>query len=113
MKPTTPSCAGAALLFLRSGIKHAIDMVRPLAYLCQLTSVSSSGRRQRMTHRPVIGIAMQTQQPVAGRTPLCWIMGQRYIRALTAVGAVPWLIPLVWEDEATVRAVYEHLDGVF
>jgi putative glutamine amidotransferase len=66
-----------------------------------------------MTQRPVIGIAMQTQQPVAGRTPLCWIMGQRYIRALTAVGAVPWLIPLVWEDEATVRAIYEQLDGVF
>ena len=66
-----------------------------------------------MTVRPVIGIGMQTQQPVPGRLPLCWIMGQRYIRALTAVGAVPWLIPLVAEDEPTLRAIYEQLDGVF
>src|SRR5262245_26136674 len=66
-----------------------------------------------MMPRPVIGIAMQTQQPVAGKTPLCWIMGQRYIRALTQVGAVPWLIPLVWEEDATLRAIYEQLDGLF
>jgi len=61
--------------------------------------------------RPVIGIATQTLEAIPGKLPLCWVMGQRYVRALT--GAVPWLVPLLPDDEATLRAVYEHLDGVF
>ena len=28
--------------------------------------------------RPVIGIPMQTLDPIPGQTPLCWIMGQTY-----------------------------------
>src|SRR5947207_2938964 len=40
-------------------------------------------------------------------------MGQRYVRVLTHAGAVPWLVPLLPDDEATLRAVYERLDGVF
>ena len=44
-----------------------------------------------MQQRPVIGIATQTQQAVAGQIPLAWIMGQQYVRALTEAGAVPWL----------------------
>jgi putative glutamine amidotransferase len=63
--------------------------------------------------RPVIGIATQTQEAVAGKSTTCWIMGQRYVRALTASGAVPWLIPLLPDDEDMLRAVYEHLDGIF
>src|SRR5262249_25546586 len=63
--------------------------------------------------RPVIGIATQTLEAVPGKLPLCWVMGQCYVRALTNAGAVPWLVPLLPDDEATLRAVYEHLDGVF
>jgi putative glutamine amidotransferase len=63
--------------------------------------------------RPVIGIATQTQQAVAGQTPLAWIMGQQYVRVLTEAGAVPWLVPLLPGDEATLRCIYERLDGVF
>jgi putative glutamine amidotransferase len=40
-------------------------------------------------------------------------MGQQYVRALTAAGAVPWLVPLLPEDEATLRCIYDRLDGVF
>ena len=32
---------------------------------------------------------------------------------LTAVGAVPWIIPLLDDEESALRAIYERLDGVF
>jgi putative glutamine amidotransferase len=63
--------------------------------------------------RPVIGIATQTLQPIAGQVPLAWVMGQKYVRVLVAGGAVPWLVPLLSEDEATLRAIYDRLDGLF
>jgi putative glutamine amidotransferase len=63
--------------------------------------------------RPVIGIAMQTLEPIPGQLPLCWVMGQKYVCALTEVGAVPWLIPLLTGDEETLRAIYEAADGIF
>jgi len=40
-------------------------------------------------------------------------MSQRYIRALTAVGALPWMIPLIGEEQDTMRGIYDELDGVF
>jgi putative glutamine amidotransferase len=63
--------------------------------------------------RPVIGIATQTQQAVAGQTPLAWVMGQQYVRVLAEAGALPWLVPLLPGDEATLRCIYDRLDGVF
>jgi putative glutamine amidotransferase len=63
--------------------------------------------------RPVVGIPMQTLDPIPGQTPLCWIMGQTYVRVLTELGAVPWLIPPLVGDVDTLRAIYEQLDGVF
>jgi putative glutamine amidotransferase len=63
--------------------------------------------------RPVIGIATQTQQAIPGQAPLAWVMGQRYVHVLAAAGAVPWLVPLLPGDEATLRCIYERLDGVF
>ena len=53
--------------------------------------------------RPVIGVAMQCLEAVPGRLPACWVMGQRYVRALTDAGAAPWLIPAL-PDEDTLRA---------
>jgi putative glutamine amidotransferase len=44
--------------------------------------------------------------------PHSWIMSSRYFGALTWAGAIPWMVPLV-PDEATLRAIYERLDGVF
>lgn len=66
-----------------------------------------------MQVRPVIGIATQTLEAIPGELPMTWIMGQRYVRVLTSLGAVPWLIPLLPEDEETLRNIYERLDGVF
>jgi putative glutamine amidotransferase len=63
--------------------------------------------------RPVIGIATQTLEAIPGKLPPCWVMGQRYVRVLSAAGAIPWLVPLLPGDEATLRAVYALLDGVF
>lgn len=40
-------------------------------------------------------------------------MSQRYLRVLTSAGALPWMIPLVGEDEGTLRAIYDELDGLF
>jgi putative glutamine amidotransferase len=40
-------------------------------------------------------------------------MSQRYIHALTAAAAIPWLIPLLPDDVETLRGIYDELDGVF
>jgi putative glutamine amidotransferase len=45
--------------------------------------------------------------------PPSWAMSQRYIHALTAAGAIPWMIPLLPEDTDTLRGIYDELDGVF
>jgi putative glutamine amidotransferase len=63
--------------------------------------------------RPIIGIAVQTLEAVPGRLPACWVMGQAYVRVLAAAGAVPWLLPLLPDDETTLRLMYARLDAVF
>lgn len=66
-----------------------------------------------MSHRPVIGIATQTQDAVPGQLPRCWIMSQKYVQVLSSLGAAPWLVPLLPNDPDTLRAIYDRLDGVF
>src|SRR5687767_8223323 len=66
-----------------------------------------------MPRRPVIGIATQTLPPVVGERPPCWVMGQRYVEALRAAGAVPWVIPLLPHDPDTLAEIFTRLDGVF
>lgn len=66
-----------------------------------------------MSEQPIIGTATQTLDPIPGQTPMCWIMGQRYIHVLVREGCVPWPIPLLMGDLATLRAIYDRLDGVF
>jgi putative glutamine amidotransferase len=65
--------------------------------------------------RPIIGVPTQTLQSLGGvpaDIPPSWVMSQRYVLALTAAGALPWMIPLV-ADEETLRGIYESLDAVF
>ena len=67
------------------------------------------------TSRPIVGIPTQTLQSLGGvsaEIPPSWVMSQRYIQTLTNAGALPWMIPLV-TDEETLRGIYESLDGVF
>ena len=62
---------------------------------------------------PVIGVPTQNLQSLGGvpaDIPASWVMSQRYIRALTARGALPWMIPLVSDDPDTIRAIYAELD---
>ena len=69
-----------------------------------------------MHRKPVIGIPTQTLQSLGGipaEFPPSWVMSQRYILTLTAAGALPWMIPLVGDDEETLRGIYDELDGVF
>jgi putative glutamine amidotransferase len=62
--------------------------------------------------RPAIGVTTQTLEEIPDELPRCWIMSQRYVKTLTASGAIPWIIPLL-DDEATLRAIYDRLDGIF
>jgi putative glutamine amidotransferase len=62
---------------------------------------------------PIIGITTQTLEAVPDQLPRCWVMSQRYVKVLSAAGAVPWVIPLLQGDERTLRAIYERLDGLF
>lgn len=66
-----------------------------------------------MSTRPIIGVATQSLEPIPGKLPACWVMGQRYVRVLASAGAVPLLLPLLHGDEETLRLTYERLDGIF
>jgi len=69
-----------------------------------------------MPHRrPLIGVTTQTLHAIDGipqELPVSWVMNQRYVHAVMAAGGVPVLIPLLAEDPATLREIYERLDGV-
>jgi len=62
---------------------------------------------------PVIGITTQTLEAVPDQLPRCWVMSQRYVQVLTVSGAIPWVVPLLEGNEATLRRIYERLDGLF
>lgn len=66
-----------------------------------------------MTQRPVIGITTQTLEAIPDQLPRCWVMSQRYVQVLVGAGAIPWVIPLLEGDEATLRAIYERTDALF
>jgi putative glutamine amidotransferase len=69
----------------------------------------------RASSRPIVGIPTQTLQSLGGvsaEIPPSWVMSQRYVQTLTNAGALPWLIPLV-PDEDTLRGIYESIDAVF
>jgi putative glutamine amidotransferase len=69
-----------------------------------------------MDRRPVIGVTTQTLAAIEGiprGLPASWVMSQRYMLVLTAVGALPWMVPLLSHDEGTMRAIFERLDGLF
>jgi putative glutamine amidotransferase len=66
----------------------------------------------RVATRPVIAITTQTLEEIPDELPRCWIMGQRYVKTLTASGAVPWTVPLL-DDPETLREIYDRVDGIF
>jgi putative glutamine amidotransferase len=66
-----------------------------------------------MADRPIIGITTQTLEAIPDQLPRCWVMSQRYVHVLSGAGAIPWVIPLLEHDEATLRGIYESLAGLF
>ena len=69
-----------------------------------------------MHRRPVIGITTQTLQSIdriPEDLPESWVMNQRYFYACTAVGAIPWMVPLMDDEPETLRGIYDRLDGLF
>jgi putative glutamine amidotransferase len=66
-----------------------------------------------MASRPIIGIPTQTLEEIPDELPRCWVMSQQYVRVLVGAGAIPWIIPLIQNDVATLRGIYDRLDGVF
>ena len=67
-----------------------------------------------MPHRPIIGIPTQTLHAMDGipeALPESWVMNQRYSRVVASAGGLPVMIPLL-DDEATLRALYDRLDGL-
>ncbi|MFQ5679072.1 MAG: gamma-glutamyl-gamma-aminobutyrate hydrolase family protein [Gemmatimonadota bacterium] len=69
-----------------------------------------------MSARPVIGVPTQTLQVidgVPGHLPDSWVMSQRYFLAVSSLGGIPWMIPLLDRDPATLREIYDRLDGLF
>jgi putative glutamine amidotransferase len=68
-----------------------------------------------MSARPLIGIPAQTLQAIDGipeGLPHSWVMNSRYYQATAAAGGAPVMIPLFDEDLATLRALYDRLDGI-
>ncbi len=66
-----------------------------------------------MASRPIIGVPTQTLEEIPDQLPRCWVMSQQYVRVLVAAGAIPWIVPLLEGDRATLRSIYDRLDGVF
>ena len=62
-----------------------------------------------MTRYPVIGLPTLAIPP--GPKPARFGINQSYVRALTAAGCAPVLIPLI-DDQDRLRAIYERLDGI-
>ena len=65
--------------------------------------------------RPLIGIPGQTLQAIDGipeGLPHSWVMNSRYHLAVAEAGGVPVMLPLLEQDEPTLRALYERLDGL-
>jgi putative glutamine amidotransferase len=70
----------------------------------------------RSTARPILGVPTQTLQSLGGIPadfPPSWVMSQRYIQTLAASGGVTWMLPLLCDDPASMRAMYDRLDGLF
>jgi putative glutamine amidotransferase len=65
--------------------------------------------------RPVIGLTTQTLHSIDGiptGLPQSWVMNQRYFHAAAEAGAIPWMIPLLYDDLPTLREIYLRLDGL-
>ena len=61
--------------------------------------------------KPIIGIPCGTQEPQDELGIRASAVPQSYLNALEAAGGIPLLIPITGQ-ERTLRALYQHLDGL-
>ena len=66
----------------------------------------------KLNYRPLIGITTWNDSSVDYDGVPLYAINQSYINALTAAGAIPYLIPLNLDDE-TLREIFDRLDGLF
>jgi putative glutamine amidotransferase len=62
-----------------------------------------------LSRSPIVGLPTLAIPP--GPKPPRFGINQSYVRALTAAGCAPVMIPIL-EDEDRLRAIYERLDGI-
>jgi putative glutamine amidotransferase len=62
-----------------------------------------------LSHFPLVGLPTLAIPP--GPKPPRFGINQSYVRALTAAGCAPVLIPIL-DDEDRLRAIYDRLDGI-
>ena len=62
--------------------------------------------------KPIIGIPCALQKPQDELGVGASAVPQSYLKVLEAVGAVPLLIPVTGQ-ESILRALYQHLDGLY
>lgn len=65
--------------------------------------------------RPLIGIPTQTLQAIdhiPSGLPHSWVMNSRYYTAIADTGGAPVMLPLLDQDPAALRAIYDRLDGL-
>jgi putative glutamine amidotransferase len=68
-----------------------------------------------MHKRPIIGIPTQSLHSMHGvptDLPASFAMSERYVRTIAEAGGVPYMLPLLHDDDETTRAMYDSLDGV-
>lgn len=66
-----------------------------------------------MATGPLIGIPMQTLEPIPGEVPRAWVMGQRYVKVVSAAGGIPFLLPCLPDNEQLLRTMYAQVSGLF
>ena len=71
-----------------------------------------STERGHVMSRPVIGIAMQTLEPIPGKLAVAWVMGMRCPRA-GLLRRHSLAGPSAGEGQAGLRAIHDRLDGLF
>lgn len=65
--------------------------------------------------RPTIGVTTQTLHSIDNipeALPQSWVMNQRYMMAVSVVGAVPVMVPLYDDDVDTLAELYDRLDAI-
>jgi len=83
-------------------------MHQDLRNVQQLGQTPDGGQRRR----PLIGIPTGREKSQRFHGLPLYIMNQTYIWTLEKLGALPVMIPLQM-SEATLRGIYERLDGIF